>query len=159
LVFRKVLVANRGEIARRIMRACRRVGAHTIAVYSEADRDAAHVADADEAILIGGAPVRESYLNMAATLEAARRAGAGAVHPGYAFLPETWRFAKAGAAAGWTFIGPPAEAIRRMGDKPEARRLMAAAGIPVLPGSPGPVDDAAEAARLAKCVGFPVLLK
>jgi acetyl-CoA carboxylase biotin carboxylase subunit len=141
------------------MRACRAVGARTVAVHSEADASAAHVADADEAALIGPAPARESYLNMAAIFEAARRTGAEAIHPGYGFLSENWRFAEACASAGLTFIGPPAEAIRRMGDKPEARRLMAAAGVPVLPGSPGPVADAAEAARLAERVGFPVLLK
>ncbi len=158
-MFGKVLVANRGEIARRIMRACRDVGARTVAVHSEADASAAHVADADEAVLIGPAPARESYLNITAILEAARRTGAEAIHPGYGFLSENWQFAEACAGAGLTFIGPPAEAIRRMGDKPEARRLMAAAGVPVLPGSPGPVVDAAEAARLAERVGFPLLLK
>src|SRR5207245_1738379 len=158
-VFRKVVVANRGEIARRIMRACRHVGAATVAVHSDADASAAHVADADEAVLIGPAPARESYLNIEAIIHAARRTQAEAIHPGYGFLSENWRFADACASADITFIGPPAEAIRRMGDKPEARRLMAAAGVPVLPGSPGPVSDVAEATRLAERVGFPVLLK
>ena len=158
-MFRKVLVANRGEIARRIMRACRHVGAATVAVHSDADASAAHVADADEAVLIGPAPARESYLNIEAIIHAARRTQAEAIHPGYGFLSENWRFAEACASADITFIGPPAEAIRRMGDKPEARRLMAAAGVPVLPGSPGPVSDVAEATRLAERVGFPVLLK
>ena len=158
-MFRKVLVANRGEIARRIMRACRAVGARTVAVHSEADAFGAHVADADEAVLIGPAPSRESYLDSGKILAAARRSDADAIHPGYGFLSENWRFAEACADAGLTFIGPPAEAIRRMGDKSEARRLMAAAGVPVLPGSPEPVVDAAEAASLAERVGFPVLLK
>jgi len=158
-VFRKVLVANRGEIARRIMRACRQVGATTVAVHSEADASAAHVADADEAVLIGPAPARQSYLDIEAIIQAARRTRADAIHPGYGFLSENWKFAEACTNAGIAFIGPPAEAIRCMGDKPEARHLMSAAGVPVLPGSPGPVSDVAEAARLAERVGFPVLLK
>src|SRR5437762_6082332 len=141
------------------MGACRHVGAATVAVHSDADASAAHVADADEAVLIGPAPARESYLNIEAIIHAARRTQAEAIHPGYGFLSENWRFAEACASADITFIGPPAEAIRRMGDKPEARRLMAAAGVPVLPGSPGPVSDVAEATRLAERVGFPVLLK
>ena len=158
-MFRKVLVANRGEIARRIMRACRQVGAATVAVYSEADASAAHVADADEAVLIGPAPARQSYLDIEAIIQAARRTRAEAIHPGYGFLSENWKFAEACTSAGLVFIGPSAEAIRCMGDKPEARRLMSAAGVPVVPGSPGPVSDVAEAARLAGQVGFPVLLK
>src|SRR5262249_19221902 len=159
LVFRKVLVANRGEIARRIIRACRRVGVTTVAIHSEADASAAHVTDADEAVLIGPAPARQSYLDIEAIIQAARRARAEAIHPGYGCLSENWKFAEACTNAGIVFIGPPAEAIRCMGDKPEARRLMSATGVPVLPGSPGPVSDVAEAARLAERVGFPVLLK
>jgi acetyl-CoA carboxylase, biotin carboxylase subunit len=158
-VFRTVLVANRGEIARRIIRGCRALGLRTVAVYSEADRDALHVKDADHAVLLGAAPARESYLNVERILEAAREAGAQAVHPGYGFLSENWRFAEACARAGLTFVGPSAAAIRAMGDKPEARRRMAAAGVPIVPGSPEPVADAATAERVAADIGYPVILK
>ncbi len=158
-MFRSVVVANRGEIARRVFRACRALGVKTVAVYSEADRDAPHVSDADEAVLIGPAPARESYLNADAILAAARRSGADAIHPGYGFLSENWRFAEACGHAGLVFIGPSPEAIRLMGDKTEARRLMSAAGVPVVPGSDGAVADAAEAAGLADRIGFPVMLK
>jgi acetyl-CoA carboxylase biotin carboxylase subunit len=158
-VFRSVVVANRGEIARRVFRACRALGVKTVAVYSEADREAPHVSDADEAVLIGPAPARESYLNADAILAAARRSGADAIHPGYGFLSENWRFAEACGHAGLVFIGPSPEAIRLMGDKTEARRLMSAAGVPVVPGSDGAVADAAEAAGLADRIGFPVMLK
>jgi acetyl-CoA carboxylase biotin carboxylase subunit len=158
-VLSKVLVANRGEIARRVFRACRQLGLKTVAVYSEADRDAPHVTDADEALLIGPAPARQSYLDIEAVVNASRRSGADAVHPGYGFLSENWRFAQACADAGLTFIGPPAEAIRRMGDKTEARRLMQAAGVPVVPGSPTPLADAAAAEQAAEEVGFPLILK
>ncbi|HYE90004.1 MAG TPA: acetyl-CoA carboxylase biotin carboxylase subunit [Terriglobales bacterium] len=158
-MFRAVLVANRGEIARRVFRACRQLGVRTIAVYSEADREAPHVRDADEAVLIGPPPARESYLAIDRILDAARRSGADAVHPGYGFLSENWRFAQACADAGLTFIGPSPHAIQAMGDKSEARRLMAAAGVPVVPGTPGPVNGAEEAARAAETVGYPVILK
>src|SRR5205823_14503776 len=137
-VFRTVLVANRGEIARRIVRGCRALGLATVAVYSEADRDAPHVKDADRAVLLGPAPARESYLDGKRILAAARESGAEAVHPGYGFLSENWRFAAACAQAGLTFVGPPAEAIRAMGDKPQARRRMGAAGLPIVPGSSEP---------------------
>jgi acetyl-CoA carboxylase biotin carboxylase subunit len=156
---RVVLVANRGEIARRVFRACRGLGLATVAVYSEADRDAAHVRDADRSVLLGPAPARESYLDVERLLAAARESGADAVHPGYGFLSENWRFAEACLRAGLTFIGPPAEAIRAMGDKTEARRLMAAAGVPTVPGSPGPVADAAQAEAVAAGIGFPLILK
>jgi acetyl-CoA carboxylase, biotin carboxylase subunit len=156
---RAVLVANRGEIARRVIRACRTVGLATVAVFSEADRDAPHVRDADRAELLGPPPARESYLDVERILEAARRSGADAVHPGYGFLSEDWRFAEACARAGLTFIGPPAEAIRSMGDKTEARRLMAAAGVPTVPGSPGSVADVASAETVAASIGFPLVLK
>ncbi len=156
---RAVLVANRGEIARRVVRACRRFGLATVAVYSEADRDAPHVREADQAVLLGPAPARESYLDVERILEAARRSGADAVHPGYGFLSENWRFAEACARAGLTFIGPPPEAIRSMGDKIEARRLMAAAGVPTVPGSPGPVADATAAEAVAAGIGFPLIIK
>ena len=158
-MFRKVLVANRGEIARRIFRACRQLGVGTVAVYSEADRDAAHLADADEAVAIGPAPARQSYLNVEAILSAVRQTGADAVHPGYGFLSEDWRFAAACAAEAVTFIGPSAEAIRTMGDKTAARRLMSEAGVPIVPGSPGPVAGADAAQQIAGQLGFPVLLK
>ena len=155
----KVLVANRGEIARRIIRACRRLGVASVAVYSEADEGAPHVGEADEAMPIGPAPARQSYLSIDTIVDVARRVGADAVHPGYGFLSENWRFAQACRDAGLTFVGPSAAAIRRMGDKTEARRLMAAAGVPVLPGSDGAVSDVAEAERVSSAVGFPVLLK
>jgi acetyl-CoA carboxylase, biotin carboxylase subunit len=158
-VFRTVLVANRGEIARRVFRACRRLGLRTVAVYSEADRDALHVADADTAVEIGPPPARQSYLDVERILAAARTSGADAVHPGYGFLSENWRFAEACVQAGLTFVGPSAAAIRAMGDKTEARRLMAAAGVPVLPGSPGAVADAAVAESIAAEIGFPLILK
>jgi len=158
-VLRAVLVANRGEIARRVFRACRRLGVGTVAVYSEADRDAPHVREADQGVLLGPAPARESYLDIERILDAARRSGADALHPGYGFLSENWRFAEACERAGLTFIGPPAEAIRAMGDKTEARRLMAAAGVPTVPGSPGPVADAAAAEAAAGGIGFPLILK
>jgi len=157
-MFRSVLVANRGEIARRVFRACRQIGVKTVAVYSDADRDAPHVRDADEAVLIGPAPARESYLVIDKIIDAARRTGAEAIHPGYGFLSENWRFATACADAGVVFIGPSPGAIRAMGDKSEARRLMAAAGVPVVPGTPGPVAGQ-EIARAADGVGFPLILK
>jgi acetyl-CoA carboxylase biotin carboxylase subunit len=134
-------------------------GVAAVAVYSEADRDAPHVADADEAVLIGPSPARESYLNVAAILDAARRTNADAIHPGYGFLSENWRFAEACANAGLVFIGPSPEAIRQMGDKTEARRLMAAAGVPIVPGSEGPVGDVAAALATAERIGYPVMLK
>jgi acetyl-CoA carboxylase biotin carboxylase subunit len=158
-VLRTVLVANRGEIARRVFRACRRAGLATVAVYSEADRDAPHVREADQSALLGPPPARESYLDIERILDAARRTGADAVHPGYGFLSENWRFAEACSRAGLTFIGPPTEAIRAMGDKIEARRLMAAAGVPTVPGSPGPVADATAAEAAATAIGFPLIIK
>ena len=158
-MLRRVLIANRGEIARRIVRGCRARGLATVAVYSEADRDAPHVKDADQAVAIGPAPARESYLAIDTIIAAARASGADAVHPGYGFLSENWRFAEACASAGLTFIGPSPAAIRAMGDKSEARRRMAAAGVPIVPGSQGPVADAAAAERFAAEVGYPVILK
>ncbi len=158
-MIRTVLVANRGEIARRVFRACRRLGLGTVAVYSEADREALHTRDADRAVAIGPAPARESYLNIERVVAAARESGADAIHPGYGFLSENWRFAEACHRAGLVFVGPPPEAIRRMGDKTEARRLMSAAGVPVVPGSPETVVDEGEAEIVAREIGYPVILK
>jgi propionyl-CoA carboxylase alpha chain len=152
----KVLVANRGEIARRVLRTLRAMGIAGVAVYSDADASAPHVADADEAVRIGPAPARESYLGVERLLDAARRTGADAVHPGYGFLAENADFAQACADAGLTFIGPTPAAIRAMGSKIEAKRIMAKAGVPIVPGAEG--DDAALVAAAAK-IGFPVLVK
>jgi acetyl-CoA carboxylase biotin carboxylase subunit len=157
---RRVLVANRGEIARRIMRSCRRLGVGTVAVYSEADRGALHVREADAAVEIGPPPVTQSYLRVDAILDAARRTGADAVHPGYGLLSENAGFAEAVEGAGLSFIGPSPETIRRMGSKLEARRLAEGAGVPVLPAT-GALDpgDPAALAEAAERVGFPVLVK
>ena len=160
---RRVLVANRGEIAVRVMRTCQERGVETVAVYSDADRLAPHVLMADAAIGIGPAPASESYLVIDKILDACRRSGADAVHPGYGFLSENEDFADACAAAGITFIGPSAEAMRRMGSKTEARKTVTAAGAPVVPGDNGPDGDgfptAEEALASARRIGFPVLLK
>ncbi len=158
-MFRTVLVANRGEIAVRIIRACRALGVRAVAVYSDADAGAIHVRAADQAVHLGPAPAAQSYLAIERVLDAARASGAEAIHPGYGFLSENWRFADACRAAGLVFVGPPAEVIRAMGEKTEARRRMAAAGVPVLPGSDGPVADVDEAKSVAAAVGYPVMLK
>ena len=142
-----------------MFRACRQLGLKTVAVYSEADRGAPHVRDADQAVEIGAAPARESYLNAQRILEAARQARADAIHPGYGFLSESWRFAEAVQQAGIVFIGPRPDAIRKMGDKIEARRLMSAAGVSVLPGSFDAVGDVTRAEAVAREVGYPVILK
>jgi len=158
-VLESVLIANRGEIARRVIRACRALGVRSIAVYSEADAGWPHVSDADEAVLIGPAPARESYLDGQRILTAARERGAQAIHPGYGFLSENWRFAKACEEAGLVWIGPPWRVIQQMGDKVGARREMQRAGVPVVPGSEGPVDSVEEARRMAGEIGYPVMLK
>jgi len=158
-VFRTVLVANRGEIALRIIRACRALGIRSVAVYSDADANAPHARAADQAVHLGPAPAAQSYLSIDRVLQAARTAEADAIHPGYGFLSENWRFADACRAAGIVFVGPPAEVIRAMGEKTEARRRMAAAGVPVLPGSDGPVASAEEARAVAAGIGYPVMLK
>jgi len=158
-VIRTVLVANRGEIARRVFRGCRALGIETVAVYSDADRGALHVRDADRAVAIGPPPARESYLDIERILGAARESRADAIHPGYGFLSENWRFAEACRRAGIVFVGPPPEAIRAMGDKTEARRLMTAAGVPVVPGSADTVADPGEAELVARDIGYPVILK
>ncbi|TLM78888.1 MAG: acetyl-CoA carboxylase biotin carboxylase subunit [Actinobacteria bacterium] len=157
--FAKVLIANRGEVALRVIRACKEMGVSTVAVYSEADRDSLHVGLADEAVCIGPAQSARSYLNMANIISAALVTGAQAVHPGYGFLAENSAFARACADSGLVFIGPGADAIDRMGDKAVARATAAAAGVPVVPGSDGPVDDVADALRFAEQVGYPVLVK
>jgi acetyl-CoA carboxylase biotin carboxylase subunit len=156
---RRVLVANRGEIALRIMRACREERLETVAVYSEADRLAPHVRAADAAVAIGPAAAADSYLRIDRLLDAARRSGADAVHPGYGFLAERADFADAVTRAGLTFIGPPAAAIAAMGDKAEARRRMQAAGVPVVPGAMDVAATAEEALQAAGAAGYPALLK
>jgi len=158
-VLQSVLIANRGEIARRVIRGCRALGIRTVAVYSEADAGWPHVADADEAVLIGPAPARESYLDVERIIDAARRTNAQAVHPGYGFLSENWRFAQACEAAGLIFVGPSGRVIQQMGDKVGARRLMAGAGVPVVPGSDGPVDSVEAAREVAGGIGYPVMIK
>ncbi len=160
---RRVLVANRGEIAVRVMRTCQERGIETVAVYSDVDRLAPHVQIADAAIAIGPAPAAQSYLVIEKILDACRASGADAVHPGYGFLSENEDFADACSAAGITFIGPSADAMRKMGSKTEARKTVTAAGTPVVPGDNGPAGDgfpsAEEALLAAKKIGFPVLLK
>ena len=158
-MFRKVLVANRGEIAVRIIRTLREMGISPVAVYSDADRTSLHVRMADEAAYLGPSPSAESYLRIDRILDAARAHGAAAIHPGYGFLSENAEFAAACADAGVVFIGPPAEAIRIMGSKTEARRAAVAAGTPVVPGISTGLRDAAEARTLAREFGYPVLLK
>ncbi|MDQ1301973.1 MAG: acetyl-CoA carboxylase, biotin carboxylase subunit [Chloroflexota bacterium] len=157
-MFSKILVANRGEIAVRILRACGERGLRTVAIYSDADRSALHVRYADEAYCVGPAPVRESYLNIPAIIAAAVAAGADAIHPGYGFLAESAHFAEAVLAAGLAWIGPAPDAIRAMGDKVAARRTMIAAGVPVVPGSDIGLADA-EAITAADEIGYPLLVK
>ena len=157
-MFSKILIANRGEIAVRIIRACKEMGILTVAVFSEADREALHVSLADESYCIGPAPAAKSYLNMDAVLSAAMLSGAEAIHPGYGLLSEDSRFAEKCAECGITFIGPDAEAMRRMGDKDEARRTMQAADVPTVPGS-GLISSLAEAKREAERIGYPLLIK
>ncbi len=158
-MFEKILIANRGEIALRIHRACREMGISTVAVHSEADRSAMHVRLADESVCIGPAPSGKSYLNMAAIISAARITGAQAIHPGYGFLSENAKFAEIVEAHGITFIGPRPDHIRMMGDKITAKEAIARAGVPVVPGSKGGVGDVEEALRTAAGIGYPVLVK
>ena len=155
----KVLIANRGEIALRIIAACREAGLATVAVHSEADRDALHVRMADESVCIGPASAAASYLNITAVIAAAEITGADALHPGYGFLAENAHFAEVVQECGLVWIGPPPEAIRSMGDKANARRTVTARGVPVLPGSSEPLTSREAAVTLAESVGFPVILK
>jgi len=157
--FRKILIANRGEIAVRVARACREAGILAVAVYSDADRNSLHVRWADEAYPIGAASPAESYLRIDRIIDAARKAKAEAIHPGYGFLSENPRFAQACEEAGIVFIGPPPAAMEAMGNKIEARRIMNAAGVPVTPGSDGPVITPSEVERIALEVGWPILIK
>ena len=158
-MFRKVLIANRGEIALRVIRACRMLGLKTVAVHSKADAEALHVRFADEAVCVGPASSAESYLNIPRLIAAAEVTGADAVHPGYGFLAENAEFAQICAESNLVFIGPTPEQIRQMGDKSEARRLMQEAGVPVVPGTPGAIDEERKARLAAEEIGFPVLVK
>jgi acetyl-CoA carboxylase biotin carboxylase subunit len=158
-MFRKVLIANRAEIALRVIRACRELGIETVAVYSEADRESLHVRFADDDVCIGPPPARDSYLKIPRIIAAAEITGADAIHPGYGFLAENAEFAETCAASNITFIGPTAEQIRVMGDKAAARRAMADVGVPIIPGTPGPVDDPDQALEFAASIGFPVIIK
>ncbi|HEY2637563.1 MAG TPA: acetyl-CoA carboxylase biotin carboxylase subunit [Solirubrobacteraceae bacterium] len=159
-MFEKVLIANRGEIAVRVMRACEEMGIATVAVYSELDRDAVHVRRADEAYLLGGGPASESYLNVDKLLAVIERSGAEAVHPGYGFLAENASFAKRLEEAGVTFIGPPASAIEAMGSKTRARELMQEAGVPIVPGTTDPVESIEDARKIIDdTIGYPVAVK
>ncbi|HJS48017.1 MAG TPA: acetyl-CoA carboxylase biotin carboxylase subunit [Gemmatimonadales bacterium] len=158
-MFRKVLIANRGEIALRVIRACREMGIGTVAVYSEADRESLHVRFADDDVCIGPPPSRQSYLRIPAIIAAAEITGADAIHPGYGFLAENAEFADTCAASNLAFIGPSGEQIRQMGDKATARRLAAEAGVPTVPGTPGTIEDLEEALGAAAGIGYPVIIK
>ncbi len=158
-MFKKILIANRGEIAVRLLRACRELGISSVAIYSDADRTALHVLKADEAYRIGPAPAAESYLNIERILDAAQKSGAEAVHPGYGFLSENAEFARACAGAGIKFIGPPAAAIELMGSKTRARQQMEIAGVPFVPGTSRALESVGEARKMAAQLGYPVMLK
>lgn len=158
-MFKKILIANRGEIAVRIIRACREMGIATVAVYSEADRESLHVWWADEAYCIGPAPSAKSYLNFTNIISAAVVSGANAIHPGYGFLAENADFSEVCAKCGITFIGPPAKAVQQMGDKALARETMIRAGVPVVPGSEGVISDLDTALETAERIGYPVMVK
>src|SRR5260221_8632730 len=158
-MFSKILIANRGEIALRIIRACREMGIQTAVVYSTADRDAAYLKLADQSICIGEAPPSESYLKIDRIISAAEIADVEAIHPGYGFLSENAHFAEVCENCNIKFIGPPSSAIRAMGDKVAARETMRKAGVPIVPGSDGPVDKEADALKVARKIGSPVIVK
>src|ERR1700688_8838 len=158
-MFQKILIANRGEIALRVQRACRELGIPTVAVHSTADADAMHVRLADESVCIGPPAARDSYLNVAAILSATSITGADAIHPGYGFLSENAGFAEMVEAHGVTFIGPSPAHIRMMGDKIAAKAAMASLGVPLVPGSDGAVADLATARSIAGKIGYPVMIK
>src|SRR5882672_8506968 len=158
-MFKKILIANRGEIAVRVIRACRELGIRSVAVYSDVDRASLHVIKADEAYYLGPTAETESYLNIARILDVARRAGADAIHPGYGFLSENAKFARACARTGIKFIGPTGDAMETMGSKTGARRAMEKAGIPFVPGSLQGLTSVEEAEQVAKKIGYPVMLK
>jgi len=158
-MFSRILIANRGEIALRVIRACREMGIESVAIYSEADADSPHLEQADVKVCVGGAKSAESYLNMSAVLQAAEQTGAKAIHPGYGFLSENALFAELCQQMKFAWIGPPARVIRLMGDKATARETMKAAGVPVIPGSEGLVANVEQAQALAEEMGYPVLLK
>src|SRR3989449_1578570 len=158
-MFKKILIANRGEIALRVMRACRELGVRTVAVYSDADRKALHVRHADEAYHIGPAPSTESYLRIDRIMGVARRSGAEAIHPGYGFLSENEEFARACEAAGIVFVGPPAAAMKLMGSKTASRQAVIRAGLPAVPGTDRNIESLAEVRRVASEIDYPVMLK
>ncbi|WP_445548431.1 biotin carboxylase N-terminal domain-containing protein, partial [Frankia sp. CiP1_Cm_nod1] len=158
-MIKKVLIANRGEIALRVARTCRELGLATLAVHSAADRDSAVVRFADESVQIGPGPAKASYLNIPAVIEAARGWGADAIHPGYGFLSENPDFAEVCEEEGITFVGPPASVMSRLGDKASARSIMSDAGLPLLPGSRDALEHADEAAEFAAGIGYPVIIK
>ena len=158
-MFKKILIANRGEIAVRIIRAAKEMGIGTVAVYSEADRDSLHVKIADEAFCIGPAVPSKSYLNIPSIMSAAEVSGAEAIHPGYGFLAENAKFVEICDASKIKFIGPQVYAMQKMGDKATARKTVAKAGVPVVPGSDGTISDENEAMRIAEKIGYPVAIK
>ncbi|HYW68323.1 MAG TPA: biotin carboxylase N-terminal domain-containing protein, partial [bacterium] len=158
-MFSKVLVANRGEIALRVMRACKELDIPTVAIHSEADEDALHVKFADEAVCVGPAHGGLSYLDVKAIISACEVTGADALHPGYGFLAENADFAEMCEAHEVAFIGPTADMMRKLGDKAQARDIMAAAGVPIIPGSEGTIADAEEGAIVAETLGYPVMIK
>jgi acetyl-CoA carboxylase biotin carboxylase subunit len=158
-VFRKVLIANRGEIAVRVIRTCKEMGISTVAIYSEADRDSLHVLMADEAICVGPPENTKSYLNIPSIISAAIISGADAIHPGYGNLSEKAHFADICEEHGIRFVGPPADAMEKMGDKSAARRIADKAGVPIVPGSPGPIESLDDALSIASMIGYPVMVK
>src|SRR5437763_4197677 len=158
-MFRKILIANRGEIACRVIKTARRMGIATVAVYSEADAEALHLREADEAVCIGPPPSADSYLRIDRIIEACQRTGAEAVHPGYGFLSERAEFAAALAEAGIVFVGPPAEAIAAMGDKIASKKLAVAAGVSTVPGHLDTIADVDRAVKIAREIGYPVMIK